>query len=335
MTYLAVEGVIGVGKTTLARLLQPEFDAQLLLEVFEENPFLSDFYRERSRYAFQTQIFFLLSRYRQQQALVRSLKEGSVLSDYIFGKDYLFAHENLTGDELQTYERLYAALSASVSVPDLVVYLYAETDVLMDRIAIRDRSYERSMSRAYIEQLRRAYERFFGEYDESRVVRIDCSGLDFVRKPEDLDLVRHRIRSVLAEGTHQRVLPPFAQDSRWRDRVSDALASIPSGEQGSEAWAHEAAYLELSRFQEEVGTLSSALLQLCQMEHDLRTVSPEHRRSLDRAIEASRAAVRGRLHACAATLSHVAESLGFSPAEILGQGWAGDNADGGGEETPS
>ncbi|MGC9359139.1 MAG: deoxynucleoside kinase [Anaerolineae bacterium] len=319
MTYLAVEGVIGVGKTTLARLLQPEFDAQLLLEVFEENPFLSDFYRDRSRYAFQTQIFFLLSRYRQQQALVQSLEEGSVLCDYIFGKDYLFAHENLTGDELQTYERLYAALSANVPVPDLVVYLYAETDVLMDRIAIRDRSYERTMSRGYIEQLRRAYERFFSDYDESPVVRIDCSDLDFVRKPEDLDLVRHRIRSVLAEGTHQRVLPPFVERSRRGRRVSDGGESTLHGEQGTETSTHEAAYLELSRFQGEVGMLASALLQLCQMEHDLATVSPDHRPSLDQAIEASRVVVRGRLEACATALSDFAKALGLRPTRIFEQ----------------
>jgi deoxyguanosine kinase len=211
VTYLAVEGVIGVGKTTLARLLQPEFDAQLLLEVFEENPFLSDFYRDRSRYAFQTQIFFLLSRYRQQQALLRSLEEGSVLSDCIFGKDRLFAQENLGGDELATYEQLYVALSGSVPRADLVVYLYAETDVLMERIAVRDRPYERSMSRDYIERLRQAYERFFGTYDESPVVRIDCSALDFVREPADLTQVTGRIRAMLEGGAQQHALPLFAE----------------------------------------------------------------------------------------------------------------------------
>ncbi|MCD6302971.1 MAG: deoxynucleoside kinase, partial [Anaerolineae bacterium] len=253
MTYLAVEGVIGVGKTTLARLLQPEFEAQLLLEVFEENPFLGDFYRDRSRYAFQTQIFFLLSRYRQQQVLVQWLPEGSVLSDYIFGKDYLFAQENLSGDELQTYKRLYAALSANVPAPDLVVYLYADTNVLMDRIAIRDRSYERSISWAYIERLRQAYERFFGDYAESPVVRIDCSDLDFVRKPEDLGLVRHRIRSVLEEGIHQRVLPAFAERSSPKRPHPEPSQPVLHDVGEAEAWTHEAAYLELTRFQKEVG----------------------------------------------------------------------------------
>jgi len=210
MTYIAVEGVIGVGKTTLGRLLQPEFDAQLLLEAFEENPFLGDFYRDRSRYAFQTQIFFLLSRYRQQQALAQLLETSAVLSDYVFGKDRLFAQENLAGDELATYEQLYAALSTSVPQADLVVYLYAETDVLMDRIAVRDRSIERSMSRDYIEGLRQAYERFFDAYDESPVVRIDCSALDFVRKPADLALVTGRVLTVLEGGAEQRALPLFS-----------------------------------------------------------------------------------------------------------------------------
>lgn len=210
VTYLAVEGVIGVGKTTLARLLQPEFDAQLLLEAFEENPFLGDFYRDRLRYAFQTQIFFLLSRYRQQQTLAQLLETGSVISDYVFGKDRLFAQENLAGDELATYEQLYTALSTSVPRADLVVYLYAETDVLMERIAVRDRPYERGMSWDYIEGLRQAYERFFAVYDESPIVRIDCSELDFVRKRADLALVTGRIRAVLEEGARQQTLPLFA-----------------------------------------------------------------------------------------------------------------------------
>jgi len=327
VTYLAVEGVIGVGKTTLARLLQPEFEAQLLLEVFEENPFLGDFYRDRSRYAFQTQIFFLLSRYRQQQVLVQWLPEGSVLSDYIFGKDYLFAQENLSGDELQTYKRLYAALSANIPAPDLVVYLYADTNVLMDRIAIRDRSYERSISWAYIERLRQAYERFFGDYAESPVVRIDCSDLDFVRKPEDLGLVRHRIRSVLEEGIHQRVLPAFAERSSAKRRLSEPSQPVLHDMGEAEAWTHEAAYLELTRFQKKVSTLASALLQLREMERTLASASPGHRQALGAAIEGSRAALRGYLEGCARALSHVANALGFSPARILGEGLRADAAD--------
>lgn len=320
MTYIAVEGVIGVGKTTLARLLRPQFRAQLLLEVFEENPFLSDFYRDRSRYAFQTQIFFLLSRYRQQQALARLLKTGSVLSDYVFGKDHLFAQENLTGEELRTYEQLFAALSVNVPQPDLVVYLYAETDVLMDRIAIRDRSYERSMSRDYIEGLRQAYERFFSAYSESPVVRIDCSALDFVRNPDDLTLVADRIRSVLQEGTHQRPLFAFAeqrplaeqrdesQPQAWRRMVEDA--GCP---------ARQDAYLELMRLQQSVGSLAGGLLQLCEMEPALPSGSPIHEGALSEATSRLRTALERQLANCLMAVSRLADTLGVDLSQVSGQ----------------
>ena len=160
--YLSIEGVIGVGKTTLARLLQPAFDSNLLLEVFEENPFLSDFYSDRSRYAFQTQIFFLLSRYQQQRhGVANLLKEKSFLiSDYTFQKDALFASINLSGDELEMYYRVHEALSEKTLEPDLIVYLRASTDVLMQRISMRDRPYERQMDRNYIDELNQAYDKF-------------------------------------------------------------------------------------------------------------------------------------------------------------------------------
>src|SRR5512140_1401750 len=127
--YIAIEGVIGVGKTTLARLLQPSFEnSDLLLEVFEENPFLSDFYADRARYAFQTQIFFLLSRYRQQHKVISdTLAQATLISDYLFAKDWLFAHLNLQGDELAMYERVHAILGEQIPQPDLVVYLRTST----------------------------------------------------------------------------------------------------------------------------------------------------------------------------------------------------------------
>jgi deoxyguanosine kinase len=203
--YIAIEGVIGVGKTTLARLLQPAFEADLLLEIFEENPFLSDFYSDRQRYAFQTQIFFLLSRYHQQRRGVMAIIEAgkSLLSDYTFAKDSLFARINLAGDELEMYKRVHEALAEKIPMPDLLVYLHADTDVLMQRIALRDRTYERNMERGYIEDLNRAYEEFFSRpYDNTPVLTIDTNPLDFVRHPEHLKIIENRIRATLN-------LPPY------------------------------------------------------------------------------------------------------------------------------
>jgi len=203
--YIAIEGVIGVGKTTLARMLAPSFDAELLLEVFEENPFLSDFYSDRARYAFQTQIFFLLSRYHQQRRGVTALIESgkSLLSDYTFAKDSLFARINLQGDELEMYKRVHEALAEKIPMPNLLVYLRADTDVLMQRIALRDRSYERNMERNYIADLNRAYEEFFSKpYDGTPVLTIDTNPLDFVRNPGDLGIIENRIREKL-------ILPPY------------------------------------------------------------------------------------------------------------------------------
>jgi len=206
--YIAIEGVIGVGKTTLARLLQPAFDSALLLEVFEENPFLSDFYGDRERYAFQTQVFFLLSRYHQQRRAVGDLlaEKGSLFSDYTFEKDALFARINLVGDELDMYYRVHDALAEKIIRPKLILYLRASTETLMARIAFRDRPYERNMDREYIHQLNLTYESFFSDQDQDSVVlTIDTDDLDYVRSPESLKFVENRIRQTLR-------LPPFQQE---------------------------------------------------------------------------------------------------------------------------
>jgi len=231
--YIAIEGVIGVGKTTLARLLQPAFDSELLLEVFEENPFLSDFYSDRERYAFQTQIFFLLSRYHQQRRGVKAILDSgkSLLSDYTFAKDSLFARINLKGDELEMYKRVHEALAEKIIMPDLLVYLRADTSVLMQRIAFRDRSYERNMESSYIDELNQAYEEFFSHpydgtpiltidtnphnfeelfphpYDGTRVLTIDTNPLDFVHTPKHLQLIENRIREALNLPPYQAELP--------------------------------------------------------------------------------------------------------------------------------
>lgn len=256
-SYIAIEGVIGVGKTTLARLLQPRFDAAMILEAFDENPFLSDFYGDRARYAFQTQLFFLLSRYRQQQTVEPQLQQTALLSDYFFEKDRLFAHLNISGsDELEMYDRLYEALAEKVRLPNLVVYLRARVDTLMGRIAMRDRTYERAMDRSYIAALRAAYERLFTDYAATPLLVIDSDALDFVRNPEDLDVVEQRMRSALA-GVRQPTLPriSFPAPSRpaWK------LTSVPTPEPRSEAnWQALGDFLALA---EAVGRIGGALAQ--------------------------------------------------------------------------
>lgn len=208
--YVAIEGVIGVGKTTLARLLQPTFHADILLEVFEENPFLSDFYGDRERYAFQTQIFFLLSRYHQQRRGVAEVVTAgkNLFSDYTFAKDALFARINLQGDELDMYHRVHEALAEKITMPDLLVYLRADTDVLMQRIALRDRSYERNMERSYIHALNQAYDDFFSKpYDHTPVLTIDTNPINIVANAEHLKTVENRIREALGIAPFQPSLP--------------------------------------------------------------------------------------------------------------------------------
>ena len=207
--YIAIEGVIGVGKTTLARLLQPSFNAELLLEIFEENPFLSDFYSDRERFAFQTQIFFLLSRYHQQhKGVPEALKINPwLISDYTFEKDRLFAEVNLSGDELETYFQVHEALAEKIIKPDLIVYLQADTDMLMQRIAHRDRPYERKMDVNYIDALNEIYESRFKQYPKGTVLVIDTNDLNYVRYSDHLELIEQRIRQSLKLAPFQESLP--------------------------------------------------------------------------------------------------------------------------------
>ncbi|TMQ58118.1 MAG: deoxynucleoside kinase [Candidatus Eisenbacteria bacterium] len=194
--YIVVEGVIGVGKTSLARLLSERLQARLVLEEVEENPFLKDFYRERARYAFQTQMHFLFSRYQQQRSLRQlELFRERMVADYLFQKDRIFASLNLSERELALYERLVGWLELEVMKPDVVVYLQASPDVLMERIARRARPYEKEMERDYIRHLNEAYNHFFFHYTEAPLLVVNTNAIDFVNNTEDFEDLRGRIVS--------------------------------------------------------------------------------------------------------------------------------------------
>ncbi len=191
--YVCVEGVIGVGKTTLVRMLSKRFGIRPILEIVEENPFLANFYVDRERWAFQTQLFFLLSRYSQQEELLKIVKKEDVVSDYMFDKDRLFAQMNLFGDQLSLYERVYGVLESKVPTPDLIVYLKASVETLMERISMRDRLFERSISKNYISNLVKAYDGFFSKCT-SKFVTIDADKINFVRNERDFNLVISKMK---------------------------------------------------------------------------------------------------------------------------------------------
>ncbi len=193
--YIAIEGPIGVGKSTLAELLALEFGAELLFERYEENPFLHTFYDDPKRMAFQTQIFFLLSRYRQQQDLIQTdLFYSSVVSDYMFAKDRIFAALTLSEEELKLYDQIERALGKTVPTPDVIIYLQASVSRLEQNIAKRGRAFERNLSRSYLEDLVHAYNDYFFHYRESRLIVVNAETMDFTRNPEHLDLI---IRAIL------------------------------------------------------------------------------------------------------------------------------------------
>jgi len=205
--YLVVEGPIGVGKTSLAGLLASKLDAELVLEDVD-NPFLREFYEDRARVSFQTQVFFLLARHRQQERVrQRSLFQPVMVSDYLFAKDKVFAHLNLSDDELALYERLYALLSEAAVEPDLVLYLQASTDVLLRRIELRAREFERRIARAYVEAVNEAYNYFFYHYRKTPLLVVNTDRIDFVRRPHDLDDLVKQV-SIMEVGTRYFVPAP-------------------------------------------------------------------------------------------------------------------------------
>ena len=203
--YMVIEGPIGVGKTSLATLLAQRFSGRLILESVEENPFLGSFYEDRQKYAFQTQLFFLLSRFRQQQELFQQDLFSSVtLSDYLFAKDRIFACLNLDPNELGLYDRIFEALGSRISKPDLVIYLQARLDVLLTRIRRRGREFERKIDPQYLDELMKAYNEFFFHYSETPLLVINTSDIDFVANEEDLENLVGVIRR-MRRGTHHSI----------------------------------------------------------------------------------------------------------------------------------
>ncbi len=192
--YIVVEGPIGVGKTTLCGQLGAAWKARLVLEEVEENPFLPLFYRDRRSYAFQTQVFFLLSRFRQQQKLGQfDLFENRVVSDYMFAKDRIFASMNLGEHEFSLYDRIATILERDVHTPDLVIYLQASMDVILSRITKRGRPYERDMSRSYVEALVNAYNSYFFRTRDLPVLIVNTDGMDFRSRPDQLGMLMRAV----------------------------------------------------------------------------------------------------------------------------------------------
>ncbi|MFQ5851347.1 MAG: deoxynucleoside kinase [Candidatus Binatia bacterium] len=190
--YIVVEGPIGIGKTSLAKSLASDLCARCIFERVEENPFLPRFYEDRETYAFQNQLFFLLSRYQQQRELIQQDLFGqNTVADYLFAKDRIFATLTLSGEEMALYEQLYRLLDPRVPKPDLVVYLQARPEVLYRRIKKRDKSYERAITLEYLREVAHAYSEFFFRYDETPLLVVNTSEIDFVASSEDLaDLIK-------------------------------------------------------------------------------------------------------------------------------------------------
>jgi deoxyadenosine/deoxycytidine kinase len=199
LSYIAVEGVIGVGKTTLARMLASRLDAELVLEAADENPFLPQFYKDPRRFAFQTQVFFLLSRYQQLgQLAARDLFAERIVCDYLFEKDGLFASVNLREAELLLYEKISPLLSERLPRPELVIYLQAHTDVLLDRIRKRRVAHERLIHKDYLEALNAAYNHFFFHYDATPLLVVKTDEIDFVNRPEHFEDLLKQIERPLS-----------------------------------------------------------------------------------------------------------------------------------------
>jgi deoxyguanosine kinase len=201
LRYVAVDGPIGVGKTTFCRILADRIGGHLVLEEADQNPFLKDFYRDRKRYALQTQFFFLLSRYAQQKELIEyDLFKRKIVADYTFEKDFLFAQSNLTEDELSLYKQVAELLKKNLPKPDLVVFLTASVEVLTARIKKRNIAYERNFDAEYLTSVVEAYNHYFFHYNRTPLLVIKTDRLDFVENSTHLDEIFTQIAE-MRQGT--------------------------------------------------------------------------------------------------------------------------------------
>jgi deoxyadenosine/deoxycytidine kinase len=195
--FTAIEGVIGSGKTSLAKLLADHFHAGTIAEKFEDNPFLEKFYSDPRKYAFHTQLYFLMSRYKQQREIAQiDLFNSRVISDYLFAKDRIFAEINLSEDEFRLYDKIYALIEHDVPKPDLVIYLQAAPELLFKRIKQRNRSFEREIEYEYVDELCNAYNTFFFHYNASPLLIVDIRGFDFLGNSDDSALLCDEINQL-------------------------------------------------------------------------------------------------------------------------------------------
>jgi deoxyadenosine/deoxycytidine kinase len=207
--FIAIEGVIGVGKTSLAKLLTERHNARLVLEQFEDNPFLPKFYEDRERYAFPTQMAFLASRFKQQQNMLsKDLFQQLTVSDYIFEKDRIFARLNLEEDELALYDSIFNIMTGISARPDLIIYLEADVDRLLENIRQRGRDYERQITRPYLQDLSDAYNHFFYHYNKSPLIIINTSKIDFVNEEKHLSYIEEQIFNQPIRGNTQIHITP-------------------------------------------------------------------------------------------------------------------------------
>jgi deoxyadenosine/deoxycytidine kinase len=210
--FIVIEGPLGVGKTSLAKMLAEKFDGQMILEDVEGNPFLSNFYQDPRKFAFQTQIFFLLRRYQHAAEINQlGLFKRAVISDYLFDKDSIFARTNLNEDELWLYENLFRILKKRITTPDLVIFLQAKTEVLLERIRTRGRKYERSVNFKYLDKINQAFNDFFFHFDTCPLLVVNASEIDFVHVPEDFEDLVEQIKR-MKSGT-QYYVPLSARGS--------------------------------------------------------------------------------------------------------------------------